>query len=139
MARSIDLNSDAVRGFTAAAAFLAGVLRLGLAGAAPAAAAGAPASASEVTSPVSGSMDSPGPSVSAGGSSSVTYGPNRPSLATISLPLSGFTPMTRSVTTGASTSSRALAGVSSSGARSGGMFTRRGVASGSAVGLATSR
>ena len=85
------------------------------------------------TSPVAG-VD--GCSAASGsGSSSVTYGPKRPSLTTTCLPLSGFTPSTRSPATGASMSSRALLGVSSSGARSSGRFTRRGVASGCGVGI----
>ncbi len=133
-AMSIDLNSDAVRGL-ATAAFLAGAFFF----------AAAFFGAASVTSPVAASTVSAGwasaasTTASGSGSSSVTYGPNRPSLATMVLPFSGFTPITRSVMTGAFMSSRAFAGVSSSGARSGGMFTRRGGASGSASGSTTSR
>ena len=63
--------------------------------------------------------------LAASGSSRTTYGPNRPSLNKTSKPVSGSIPSTLSVTTGASTSSWAFAGVNSSGARPSGMFTMR--------------
>ena len=145
-ARSMLLNSDAVRGLSAGAIFFAAGFRLGFTGVgsmiSPVAAS--TTGSATMTGAVSAAAAAADAVATAGsmtgaGASSVTYGPNRPSLATISLPVSGFTPITRSTETGASMSSRALAAVSSSGARSGGMFTRRGGASGAAPGTATSR
>ena len=137
VARSMDLKMDAVRGLTAAAAFLGAAFFFGFVSSTSPVArstAGVPSASSTTgASSIGASM------ASGSGSSSVTYGPNRPSFATMFLPLSGFTPITRSTTMGASMSSCALATVSSSGARPCGMLTRRGVASGSACGSMTSR
>ena len=104
----IDLNSDARRGFGAAAFFV--VFFLGV----------------STTSPVAESASG----CSGSGSVSSRYGPKRPSLTTTILPLSGFSPSTRLPATGASISSCTFAGVSSSGASSSGTLMRRGSASG---------
>ena len=69
------------------------------------------------------SEDVRGLPVAPSGSTSVTYGPNRPLLATIWWPLAGSVPSATSLF-GWSNNSAAFSGVSSSGAMSPGTFTR---------------